>query len=82
MEKYLPWFGFLGFAVGLLMIVGYYRDEFREWKHWQREYIEQEISRASSEEEKERAGALSVEIRQIVPPGPRVHGGRGHDEMA
>lgn len=69
LRKFYPWFALLGLAVGGLVLAGYYKDEFREWKRWQQEYIEQEISRATTPEQKAQARALPVEIKQIVLPG-------------
>ncbi len=71
LQKYYPWFGFLGLVIGVLIIVGYFKDEFREWKQWQHEYIEQEISRATTPELKELAQTIPLEIRQIVLPESR-----------
>jgi mono/diheme cytochrome c family protein len=52
-----------------LVLAGYYKDQFREWKRWQQKYIAQEISRATTPEQKELARALPIEIKQIVLPG-------------
>jgi mono/diheme cytochrome c family protein len=68
LRKYYPWFALLGLAVGGLVVTGYYRDEFRDWKRWQQEYIAQELKRATTPEQKEQARAIPVEIKQIAVP--------------
>jgi len=69
LRKLYPWFALLGLAVGSLVLAGYYKDEYREWKRWQQKFIAQELSRATTAEQKELARALSVELKQIVLPG-------------
>jgi mono/diheme cytochrome c family protein len=68
LRKFYPWFALLGLAVGGLVLTGYYKDEFREWKRWQQKYIAQELSRAATPEQKELARALPIEIKQVVLP--------------
>jgi mono/diheme cytochrome c family protein len=68
-EKYYPWFAVLGITIAILVLLGYFKDENREWKYWQREYIQQEIAAASTEQDLERAMRIPVEIRQILPVG-------------
>ena len=43
-----PWFTALGAVVGGLVIAAFYKDQFREWKVWQREYVKNELARAAS----------------------------------
>ena len=69
LKKFYPWFALLGLAVGGLVLAGYYKDEFRDWRRWQRDYNAQELSRAATPEQKEAARALAVELKQIVLPG-------------
>lgn len=68
LRKYYPWFTVLGLLVGGLVIVAFYKDQFREWKDWQRKYIEQEIAKAGNEEQRKQAARLSPEIKQYVLP--------------
>jgi mono/diheme cytochrome c family protein len=68
LRKFYGWFTALGLLVGVLVIVGYYRDEYREWKDYQRKYIQEEIRRASLPQQKLLAERIPVEIRQAVLP--------------
>jgi mono/diheme cytochrome c family protein len=67
-RKLYPWFAVLGLLVGGLVIAAYYKDQFREWKTWQREYIKDELARAATPDQRAEAGQLRVEIHQIVLP--------------
>jgi mono/diheme cytochrome c family protein len=69
LRKLYPWFALLGLAVGGLVLAGYYKDQHREWKSWQQKYIAQEVSRATTPEQKALARAQPIEIKQIVLPG-------------
>jgi len=64
-----PWFTALGLLVGALVIVAYYKDQFREWKEWQRAYIQQELARATTPGQKAAAARIPVEVRQTLLPG-------------
>jgi mono/diheme cytochrome c family protein len=68
LRKFYPWFTALGLLVGGLVIVAYYKDQFREWKTWQRAYIKDELARAATPEQRAEAARLPVEVRQIVLP--------------
>lgn len=68
LRKLFPWFTVLGLLVGGLVTVAYYKDQFREWKDWQRAFRKDEFARASTAEQKEATKRLPVEIRQIVLP--------------
>ena len=68
LRKFYPWFTALSLLVGGLVIVGYYKDQFREWKTWQRAYIKAELGRAATPEQRAEAARLPVEVRQIVLP--------------
>ena len=68
LRKFFPWFTVLGLLVGGLVIVAYYKDQFREWKDWQREYRKHELARATTPEQKDAAKRIPVEVRQIVLP--------------
>jgi cbb3-type cytochrome oxidase cytochrome c subunit len=67
-RNFYGWFAALGFLVGILVVVGYYRDEHREWKDYQHRYIEEEIRRAASPQQHAQAEMIPVEIRQIQLP--------------
>jgi mono/diheme cytochrome c family protein len=62
------WFTVLGLLVGLLVIVGYYRDEYRHWKEFQRQFIREEIRRAATPQQRAQATRIPVQIRQILLP--------------
>jgi cbb3-type cytochrome oxidase cytochrome c subunit len=68
LRKFYGWFTVLGLLVGLLVIVGYYKDEFREWKVYQGKYIQFEVRRATTPQQKRLAEATPIEIRQIHLP--------------
>ncbi len=68
LRKFYGWFTFLGLLVGVLVVVGYYRDEHRPWKDYQRKFIQEEIRRASTPEQKMLAQRTPVEIRQVLLP--------------
>lgn len=66
LRKFFPWFTLLGLLVAGLVVVGYYKDQFREWKDWQRAYQKQELARAATPEQRVFATRLPIEIKQIV----------------
>lgn len=67
-HKFYPWFTFLGLLVVALVVLGYYKDEYREWKDYQRKFIQEEIKRATTPEQKLLAERTPLEIRQILLP--------------
>ncbi|MDA1088316.1 MAG: c-type cytochrome [Verrucomicrobia bacterium] len=68
LQRLYPWFTASSLLVGILVVVGFYRDRFREWKVWQRDYIRQETARATTPQEKDAARRIPVAIKQIVLP--------------
>jgi mono/diheme cytochrome c family protein len=69
LRKFYPWFTALGLLVSGLVVAAYYKDQFREWKTWQRDYIKEELARAATTPSQRAAAArIQVEIRQIVLP--------------
>jgi len=68
LRKLFPWFTLLGLVIGGLVIAAFYKDQHREWKDWQRQYIKDEQARAATPEQRADAARLSVELRQIVLP--------------
>ncbi len=63
-----PWSGvFAGSAVvvAVLVTAAFYKDQFRAWKAWQRDFIEQEKARAATPEQEKAARRLRIAIRQI-----------------
>ena len=67
-RKYYGWFTVLGLLVGGLVILGYYKDNDREWKGYQVKFIAEETRRAGTADQKALAAAIPVEIRQIILP--------------
>jgi len=68
LRKFYGWFTVLGLLVGGLVVLGYYRDEEREWKDYQRKYIQEEFRRASTPQQRALAERIPVQIRQILLP--------------
>lgn len=68
LRKLYPWFTLLGLLIGALVIAAFYKDQHREWKDWQRQYIKDEIARAATPEQRADAARIPVEVRQIVLP--------------
>jgi len=70
LRKLYPWFTLLGLLVGGLVIVAFYKDQFREWKEWQRVYQKQELARAVTPEQRLEARRMPIEVRQIALTDP------------
>lgn len=70
LRKLYPWFTVLGLLVGSLVVAAFYKDQFREWRVWQRKYMNTEMARAVTPEQRADAARLPVEIKQIVLTGP------------
>ncbi len=68
MLRFYGWFTFLGLLVGGLVVLGYYKDEYREWKDYQRKFVQEEIRRAVTPQQKAIAESTPVEVRQILLP--------------
>jgi cbb3-type cytochrome oxidase cytochrome c subunit len=62
------WFTLLGILVGVLVGLGYYRDEYRPWKDYQRRFIREEIRRATTPDQRVLAQNTAVQVRQILLP--------------
>lgn len=67
-RKFYGWFTVLGLLVGGLVVLGYYKDEYREWRQYQLKFIAEETRRATTPEQKALAAAIPVGVRQIVLP--------------
>ena len=65
-RKFYGWFTVLGLLVSVLVVVGYYRDEYREWKDYQAKFIKEEIRRAATPQQRALAESTPVQIRQIL----------------
>lgn len=68
LRKFYGWFTVLGLLVGVLVGLGYYRDEYRPWKDYQRRFIREEIRRATTPDQRTLAQSTPVQIRQILLP--------------
>jgi mono/diheme cytochrome c family protein len=67
-RKFYGWFTVLGLLVGGLVVLGYYKDEYREWKGYQRKFVQEETRRATTPQQKAMAESIPIEIRQILLP--------------
>ncbi len=67
-RRFYGWFTVLGLLVGVLVVIGYYRDEYREWKDYQRKFIQEEIRRAATPQQQAMAESTPVQVRQILLP--------------
>ncbi|MBV8273947.1 MAG: c-type cytochrome [Verrucomicrobia bacterium] len=67
-RKFYIWFTILGLLVGGLVVLGYFRDENREWKDYQYKYIQEELRRASTAQQRALAQQIPIEIRQVILP--------------
>ena len=67
-RRFYPWFTVLGLVVGSLVVGGYYKDQFREWKDLQRRFIREEVRRAITPQQRARAESIPVQVRQIILP--------------
>lgn len=68
LRKIYAWFSAFCVLVGVLAAVGYYRDEYRPWKDYQKKFITEEIRRASTPDQKIQAARIPVQVRQILLP--------------
>ena len=68
LRKFFPWFTVLGLVIGGLVIIAFYKDQFREWKDWQRSYVRQELARAATPEQRADAARIPIDVHQIVVP--------------
>jgi mono/diheme cytochrome c family protein len=68
LRRFYGWFTALGLLVGALVVVGYYRDEFRDWKDYQRKFQREELRRATTPEQRALAKDLPLQVRQILLP--------------
>ncbi len=68
MRKFYTAFTVLGLVVGGLVILGYTKDQNREWKVYQRRYIKEEIRRAATPEQRALAETTPAQIHQVVLP--------------
>ena len=67
-QRFYGWFSALCVLVGVLAGLGYYRDEYRPWKDYQRRFIAEEVRRAASPEQRLQAMRTPIQIRQILLP--------------
>lgn len=68
LRKFYGAFTALGLLVGGLVIVAYYKDQNRGWKVYQRQYIKEEMRRATTPQERELAAETPVQIHQVILP--------------
>jgi cbb3-type cytochrome oxidase cytochrome c subunit len=68
LRSFYSWFTVLGLLIGGLIVLGYYKDEYREWKDYQKKFIQEEIRRAATPPQVALAKRIPVEVRQILLP--------------
>ena len=68
LRKFYGWFTVLGLLVGVLVVVGYHRDEYREWKDYQHKFIQEEIRRAATPQQRLQAERTPIQLHQILLP--------------
>ena len=68
LRKLYPWFTLLGLLIGGLVVAAFYKDQHREWKDWQRQYVKDEQARAATPEQRADAARIPIDVRQIVLP--------------
>ena len=68
LRRFYGAFAILALLVGGLVGLGYYRDEHRAWKDFQRRFIQEEARRATTPDQRLLAGSTPVQIRQILLP--------------
>jgi len=68
LRKFYGWFTLLGLLIGGLVVLGYYKDEYREWKDYQRKFIQEEVRRAGTAQQRLMAQDTPVQVRQILLP--------------
>ena len=61
LRKLYPWFTVLGLLVGGLVIAAFYKDQFRDWKNWQRIYQKQELARSINEAQRRAAARIPIQ---------------------
>jgi mono/diheme cytochrome c family protein len=61
-------FAALGLLVGALVVVAYYRDDYREWNEFQRKYVQEEVRRAATPQQKAQIAKTPLQIRQVQLP--------------
>jgi cbb3-type cytochrome oxidase cytochrome c subunit len=68
LRKFYGGFTAFGLLVGVLVIVAYFKDQHRQWKVYQRQFIQAEIRRAATPQQRALAERTPVQIRQILLP--------------
>jgi cbb3-type cytochrome oxidase cytochrome c subunit len=67
-HKFYGWFTVLGLLLGGLVVLAYYKDEYREWKNYQRDFVHEEVRRATTPQQKALAESTPLGVRQILLP--------------
>lgn len=68
LRSYYGWFTALGLLLGGLVALAFYKDNYREWRDYQSKFIQEEIRRASTPQQKAQAESTPIEVRQILLP--------------
>jgi len=57
-----------GLLVGALVVMAYYRDDYREWNEFQRKFIQEEMRRATTPQQRAQIARTPLQIRQVQLP--------------
>ncbi|MFI5335533.1 MAG: c-type cytochrome [Opitutales bacterium] len=67
-RSYYVLFTALGVLLSILVVLGYYKDQFRSWKTYQAQYVREELKRANTPQQHLLAATTPIQIRQIQLP--------------
>lgn len=68
MRRFYGLFTALGLLVGALVIVAYYKDDHRGWKDYQRTFVQEEVRRAATPQDRTLAATTPIQVHQVVLP--------------
>jgi mono/diheme cytochrome c family protein len=68
LRSFYGWFTALGVLVGGLVVLGYYKDQYREWRDYQHKFVQEELRRAMTPQQKAIAESTPLGVRQILLP--------------
>jgi mono/diheme cytochrome c family protein len=66
--KFYAAFAVLGVLVSGLVIAGYFKDQSRDWKDYQKHFVQEEMKRSTTPQQRQIAATTPIQIRQIQLP--------------